>query len=160
MQSVSRLLPFHLVRLAVATSLVLTLSVGVLSMTGPAFAQSQECEALGKIFSKRQAVIDQINGFQKKQATPDVACAAFTRLGQLNGETIKALEKDGAWCHAPSEILPSLQAQSEQIAEAKKNACGAAEQHRKALNDAKTNNPLAGSDSVIGGQIKMPKGAL
>jgi hypothetical protein len=160
MQSLSRLFLFRLVRPAVAASLALTALVGVLGMTDPVFAQAQECEALGKIFSKRQAVIDQINGFQKKQATPDVACSAFTRLGQLNGETIKALEKDGAWCHAPSEILPSLQAQSEQIAEAKKNACGAADQHRKAQSDAKNNNPLAGSDSVIGGQIKMPKGAL
>jgi hypothetical protein len=160
MQSLSRPFLFRLARPAIVASLALTAWVGLVSLTGPAFAQAQECEALGKIFSKRQAVIDQINGFQKKHATPDVACSAFTKLGQLNAETIKALEKDGAWCHAPTEVLPSLQAQSEQIAEAKKNACGAADQQRKAQSDAKSHNPLAGSDSVIGGQIKMPKGAL
>ena len=131
-----------------------------LTLSGQAHAQAQECEALGKIFNKRQAVIEQINGFQKKQVTPDVACSAFTRLGQLTGETIKAIEQDGAWCHVPTEVLPNLQAQTAQIAEAKKNSCGAAEQHRKAQSDAKNNTPLSGGDSVIGGQIKMPKGAL
>ena len=55
---------------------------------------------------------------QKKQATPEAACSAFTKLGQLTGETIKAIEKDGAWCHVPGEILPSLKAQTPQIAEA------------------------------------------
>lgn len=129
--------------------------------SGQALAQAQECVELGKVFNKRQTVIEQINGFQKKQVTPDIACSAFTRLGQLTADTIKVIEKDGAWCHVPAEILPSLQAQTAQIAEARKNSCGAAEQHRKAQSDAaKTHNPLGGSDSVIGGQIKMPKGAL
>ena len=141
-------------RLAV-TALLLAL-IG----SSAARAQATECIELGKTFSKRQSVIDQINGFQKKQVSPDVACSAFTRLGQLTAETIKAVEKDGAWCHVPTEILPSLQSQTDQIAEARKNACGAADQHRKAQSDAKHNNPLGGSDSVIGGQIKMPKGAL
>ena len=106
MQSLSRPFLFRLARPAIVASLALTAWVGLVSLTGPAFAQAQE------------------------------------------------------WCHAPTEVLPSLQAQSEQIAEAKKNACGAADQQRKAQSDAKSHNPLAGSDSVIGGQIKMPKGAL
>ena len=131
-----------------------------LAYTGAARAQSAECVELGKIFNKRQTVIEQINGFQKKQASADVACSAFTRLGQLTADTIKAIEKDGAWCHVPNEVLPSLQSQTSQIAEARKNACGAADQHRKAQSEAKQHNPLGGSDSVIGGQIKMPKGAL
>jgi hypothetical protein len=80
----------------------------------------------------------------------------------LTGEAIKAVERDGAWCHVPGEILPSLQTQTPQIAEAKKSACTAAEQQHKAppVVMPKTANPLNGSDSVIGGQIKMPKGAL
>ena len=131
-----------------------------LAFAGQGRAQTPECVELGKIFNKRQAVIEQINGFQKKQVSPDVACSAFTKLGQLTTDTIKAIEKDGAWCHVPGEILPNLQNQTAQIAEARKNSCGVAEQHRKAQSDAKQNNPLSGGDSVIGGPIKMPKGAL
>ena len=131
-----------------------------LSSAGQALAQTPECVELGKLFNRRQAVIEQINGFQKKQVSPDAACSAFTKLGQLTTDTIKAIEKDGAWCHVPGEILPNLQNQTAQIAEARKNSCGAADQQRKAQSDAKQNNPLSGGDSVIGGQIKMPKGAL
>ena len=160
MQSVFRFSTLFLTGRAFSAGLVCSAFLLGLTLSGQAHAQAQECEALGKVFNKRQSVIEQINGFQKKQVTPDFACSAFTRLGQLTGETIKAIEKDGEWCHVPAEVLPSLQSQTAQIAEAKKNSCGAADQHRKAQSDAKVNNPLAGSDSVIGGQIKMPKGAL
>ena len=135
-------------------------SLLALSCAGQALAQTAECVELGKLFNRRQSVIEQINGFQKKQVSPDVACSAFTKLGQLTTDTIKAIEKDGAWCHVPGEILPNLQTQTAQIAEARKNSCGVADQQRKAQSDAKQNNPLSGGDSVIGGQIKMPKGAL
>ena len=160
MQSLSRFPTLFLTGHALAAGLACGVFLLGLTYSEKAQAQAQECVELGKVFNKRQSVIEQINSFQKKQVTPDIACSAFTRLGQLTGETIKAIEKDGEWCHVPTEVLPSLQSQTTQIAEAKKNSCGAAEQHRKAQNDAKNNNPLSGSDSVIGGQIKMPKGAL
>ena len=145
----------------VAARLLVTVPLLGAGICSQALAQSQECIELGKKVTGRQTVIEQINGFQKKQPTADAACAAFTRLQQLTVDAIKGIERDGAWCHVPGEILPSLQAQAPQIAEAKKNSCGAAEQQRKLQQgDPKTANPLSGGDSVIGGQIKMPKGAL
>ena len=131
----------------------------MLAMTGLANAQANECNALGMSFQKRQATIEQIQSFNKKPPTADVACASFTRLVSQTNELIKAVEENGAWCHVPQEILPGLQSQVPQIAEGRKNSCAAAEQQRKAKT-APSASPFGGGDSVIGGAVKMPKGAL
>jgi hypothetical protein len=72
---------------------------------------------------------------------------------------MKSIEDNGAWCHVPQEILPGLQSQLTQITEGRKNSCAAADQQRKAKS-APAASPFGGGDSVIGGAVKMPKGAL
>ena len=132
----------------------------LLGMAGLAQAQSNECNALGLSFQKRQATIEQIQSFNKKPPTPDLACASFSRLVAQTNELIKAIEDNGAWCHVPQEVLPGLQSQAPQIAEGRKNSCAAAEQQRKAKAAPPSTNPFSGGDSVVGGAVKMPKGAL
>ena len=131
----------------------------LIGMTGLAHAQANECNAMGMGFQKRQATIELIQSFNKKPPTADQACAAFTRLVSQTSELIKSVEENGAWCHVPQEILPGLQSQVPQIAEGRKNSCAAAEQQRKAKT-APSASPFGGGDSVIGGAVKMPKGAL
>lgn len=131
----------------------------MVGLTGVAQAQSTECTTLGLSFQKRQATVEQIQGFNKKPPTAEQACAAFTRLASQTSELVKSIEENGSWCHVPQEILPSLQAQVPQIAEGRKNSCNAADQQRKAKS-APSANPFGGGDSVIGGAVKMPKGAL
>ena len=128
-------------------------------MTGLAHSQSNECTALGHSFQKRQATVEQIQGFNKKPPSADQACAAFTRLVSQTNELMKSIEDNGAWCHVPQEILPGLQSQVPQITEGRKNSCAAADQQRKAKS-APSASPFGGGDSVIGGAVKMPKGAL
>ncbi len=131
----------------------------LLGMSGLAHAQSNECIALGEKFQKRQATIDQIQSFNKKPPTADLACTSFTRLVSQTNELMKSIEDNGAWCHVPQEILPGLQSQLPQITEGRKNSCVAADQQRKAKS-APAASPFGGGDSVIGGAVKMPKGAL
>ena len=133
--------------------------LAMLAMTGLAQAQSNECNALGEKFQKRQATIDQIQSFNKKPPSADQACASFTRLVTQTNELMKSIEDNGAWCHVPQEILPGLQSQLPQITEGRKNSCAAADQQRKAKS-APAASPFGGGDSVIGGAVKMPKGAL
>lgn len=146
-------------RKSVASLLVMPSLLFMFGMTGVAHAQSNDCNALGMNFQKRQATIELIQSFNKKPPTAEQACASFTRLVSQTNELMKAIEENGAWCHVPQEILPGLQSQVPQIAEGRKNSCAAADQQRKAKT-APSASPFGGGDSVIGGAVKMPKGAL
>lgn len=142
----------------IRAALAMMLMLGLLGSEA-ARAQSNECMALGKSFQNRQAAVEKVQAFHKSPPTADEACSAFTRLVNLTNELVKSVDENGAWCHVPPDVLPGLQIQAPQIAEARKKACNAAEQQRKAKT-APTHNPFGGGDSVIGGTVKMPKGAL
>ncbi|MFM8700443.1 MAG: hypothetical protein ACKOC1_03485 [Hyphomicrobiales bacterium] len=147
---------------------VASMSVAVLLSAGtiPAHAQgaSDPCASLGKLFSDRGKLIETIQGFQKKKPTAAQACNAFTSLAKLTTATIKATGQDGAWCHVPDNVLPSLESQQEDISKARSEACGVAANERKMQQRAGGSNarqgPLGGAGDILGGPVKLPQGAL
>ncbi len=135
------------------------LSAALLLSISPAAAQSNECEALARSFQTRMKSMQEVENFQKKRPTADQACSTFGRLQEQTVAAIGQVEKNGDWCHVPADVLPGLKTQQGQIAEARKNACNAAVQQRKAAEDAKKQGLLGGGD-IIGGPIRLPQGAL
>lgn len=125
----------------------------------PAAAQSKECEKLAKVFQSRMKTIQEVESFQTRRPTADRACGTFARLQEQTASAVAELERNGDWCHVPPDVLPGLKQQQDQIADARKNACGVAQQQRKSAEDAKRQGLLGGGD-IIGGPMRLPQGAL
>jgi hypothetical protein len=143
-------------------------------LSGPAQAQSDECQALGKVIQRQGELTQAAQGIGKKKMTPALiaqACSTFGQLAANTKEAIAKLEKDGAWCHAPPNILDALKASQGNISKAQSNACTAAsnvkkmEQQARAAQERQKKQmqgagPIGGGGDVLGGPIKVPQGAL
>lgn len=134
--------------------------------TGAASAQTAECDALKTKFEAFANQIKQAQGLAKSKAGPDKACGLFTQLQATQASLVPLLEKDGAWCHVPDQTLQGVKAQAEPIGKAKANACTAAvkfkqmEQQARKQQEQRGPGLMGGGDSVVGGPVKMPQGAL
>lgn len=127
----------------------------------PAFAQQSECEELGKVLNNYGSLMQRAQSFQKKKPTPDEACSVFTGLQNAGVNAVKALEKDGAWCHAPEQALVNIKSQQDQISKVKANACQVAAQMKKQMQQQQQQGPgLLGGGEVLGGPMRVPQGAL
>ena len=128
-------------------------------------AADDPCVALGKVMQDRMAVIQQVQGFKNKRPSAQEACSTFTSLAKLNSSSIAALERDGAWCHAPDGAVDGLKGQQGQIETARTNACKAAANQKNPgqAGGAPGKNPagpLGGTGDILGGPMKLPQGAL
>jgi len=124
-------------------------------------AADDPCQALGKVLSSRAQVIQEVQTFREKKPTADQACSAFTKLSKLNVSAVSAVERDGAWCRAPEDLASSLKGQQNDIDTAKKNTCKAAVDIKKAQkNGGGAPAPFGGGDGIVGGEMKLPQGAL
>ena len=90
------------------SALLAALAGCAMMAASPAFAQQSECEELGKTLNSYGALMQRAQGFQKKKPTPDEACSVFKGLQTAGLNAVKALEKDGAWCHAPEQALVNI----------------------------------------------------
>lgn len=134
--------------------------VGLLSGT-TVHAADDPCQALGKVLNGRAQIIQEVQSYREKKPTADQACAAFTKLAKLNVTAVAAVERDGAWCRAPEDLAGSLKNQQNEIDAAKKNACKVAVEMKKAQkNGGGTPAPFGGADGILGGDMKLPQGAL
>lgn len=140
---------------------------GTLLGAGPAAAQvSDDCIPLVKVMKEHGALMQRLNAMNKqKQKDANQFCSVFQQLGAKVNQAIPEVEKNGSWCHVPDNVLPALKASLPQIDKAKGQACGVAAQQRKMMNQQKAQQrggpgPLGGGDSVVGGPIRMPQGAL
>ena len=131
------------------------------SFSSLAFAAEDPCQALGKVLAGRVQVIQEVQSFREKKPTADQACAAFTNLSKINVTAIAAIERDGAWCRAPEDLAATLKKQQSDIDTGKKNACKAAAEMKKAQkNGGGAPAPFGGGDGIVGGDMKLPQGAL
>jgi hypothetical protein len=144
------------------------------ALPGVARAQSDECQALGKVIQRQGELTQAAQGIGKKKMTPALisqACSTFVQLAANTKEAIAKLEKDGAWCHAPPTILDALKASQPNITKAQSNACTASANVKKQMQQAKAQQeqqkkqmkgagPIGGGGDVLGGPIKVPQGAL
>jgi len=142
--------------------------IALLLSAGTSMALAQDaadpCAALGKLLADRGKVVQNIQGLQKKKPTAAQACDAFTSLSKLSTAAIKATEQDGAWCHVPENVLPSLEGQQADISKARSQACGVAANEKKMQQRAgggtAKQGPLGGTGDILGGPVKLPQGAL
>ncbi|MBM3637133.1 MAG: hypothetical protein FJX04_08655 [Alphaproteobacteria bacterium] len=125
-------------------------------------AADDPCQALGKVLNGRAQIIQEVQSYREKKPTADQACSAFTKLAKLNVNAVAAVERDGAWCRAPEDLAGSLKSQQNDIDAARKNACKAAVEMKKAQKNggAGAPAPFGGSDGILGGDTKLPQGAL
>ena len=126
-----------------------------------AYSADDPCQVLGKILNDCMQLIQQVQAYKQKKPTADEACAAFTRLSKFNVSAVSAIERDGAWCRAPEDLAGSLKTQQTEINKARQISCKAAEDMKKAQkNGGGSPKPFGGTDDILGGQTKLPQGAL
>lgn len=149
---------------ALAVGLGVVLAVALAPRT--AQAQSAECMGMMKVLKDRVTLLQQWQTMQKKkQATAPAACNLFTQLNAKVTTAIAEVEKNGTWCHAPDELLANLKDEQPKVSKARGDACKAASTQKqmeaqRARQQRSAPGPLGGGDSVVGGPIKMPQGAL
>ena len=124
-------------------------------------AADDPCKVLGKVLTERAQVIQEVQAYREKKPTADQACAAFTKLAKFNVSAVVAVERDGAWCRAPEDLAASLKSQQADIDKGKQSACKAAADMKKAQkNGGGSQAPFGGADGIVGGETKLPQGAL
>ncbi|WP_293867088.1 hypothetical protein [uncultured Alsobacter sp.] len=152
-----------LAALAVGAGVVLAVAL----TPGTARAQSSECVGVMKLLQDRVTLLQQWQTMQKKkQATAPAACNLFTQLNAKVAAAIVEVEKNGSWCHVPDQVLPTLKDEQPKVSKARGDACKAVQMQKKMeaqraqQQQRGAPGPLGGGDSVVGGPIKMPQGAL
>lgn len=131
--------------------------------SGRALAQDAACEELGKKLNNYGALMQKAQGFQKKKPTADEACALFTNLQSAGKTVIPALDQNGAWCHVPENAISNIKAQQDQISKVRANACNVAAQMKKQQQQQQqgpAGGGLLGGGDVLGGPMRVPRGAL
>lgn len=151
-----------LAAIAVGIGVVLAVSLA----PGSARAQSAECQGMIKLLQDRVNLLQQWQTMQKKkQVSAAGACNLFTQLSGKVSAAIVEVEKNGTWCHVPDQVLPGLKDEQPKVNKARGDACKAVQMQKKmeaqrAQQQRSAPGPLGGGDSVVGGPVKMPQGAL
>lgn len=143
-------------------------AIALAAGVAPASAQSQVagCEDLNKTWLAFTSQIQQAQALGKAKAGPDKACAVLTKLQATQASLLPMLEKDAAWCHVPPQAIEGVKQQGPQISKVKNDACNAAvkfkQMEAQARKQQQERGPglMGGGDSIVGGPIKMPQGAL
>jgi hypothetical protein len=151
------------------TIAVLAGAAAGLVATSAARAQS-ECDQLAKMLKTNSDLVQSFSAKSKaKKITAPEACVQLGQIQSGSATLIKALEANGAWCHAPDNILPQVKQLTENVSKSRAQACKVAEQMKKMQAqqaqqqrgpDGKPMGPLGGTGDILGGPIKVPQGAL
>jgi hypothetical protein len=152
-----------------ASGLVATLGLAAaLFGANPARAQATGCEQIQKLLQQRQAIVADINSSQKskKQMTPQDACNKLGSLVSNGNNALKFATANQDWCQIPPSFIEGMKADNEKAAGIRGKACNAVRQQADMMRKAQqaqrqqSNNPFGGSDSVTGGPMRVPQGAL
>ena len=140
---------------------------------GPARAQApSSCEQGAAMLKSRAPLIQRIQGFAKNRPTAAQACAAFNQLSANGTRVLKWLDANGSWCQVPEQVSATLKADQERVSKVRAQTCNVAAQQAKmegqmrqqaqqwAAQGGAERNPLGGADTVVGGDLKLPQGAL
>jgi hypothetical protein len=150
---------------AIAT---LGLALASLLVAAPANAQISGCEEMQKLLQERQSIVASLNAASKskRKLTPQQACSTLGRLVGNGNSTLKFAAANMDWCQIPANFVDGMKADNEKAAGIRNRACDAVKQHaamqRRAQKQAQQqgNNPFGGGDSVTGGGVRIPQGAL
>lgn len=137
----------------------------------PAHAQaSNDCAQLQTLLGQRQGLVKQLNLGGKVKMTPQQAC---TRLSALTGNgtrTLTFMSANKDWCRIPDEFLTNFKNDHQRTVGFRGQACRAvtqqAQMQRRAAQAQATQRQgaeqggFSGSDSITGGPMRVPQGAL
>jgi hypothetical protein len=135
----------------------------LLSGAGPAMAQQAGCAAdFQKFMAPRQALIERINGFQKRRPSAQQACSTLGQLVSADSRLGKWVDENKDWCQIPEEMVEQLKTGAGQAQRARGQACGAAKQQASAVARARAQQRAAqgGGAPAVGSGVRLPSGAL
>ncbi len=126
------------------------------------------CEEIQKLLGERQAIVTQLNNASKakRKLTPQQACSTLGRLVNNGNATLKFAGANQDWCQIPASFMDGMKADNEKAAGIRNQACNAVKQQaamqRRAQQQAaqQGSNPFGGADSITGGTLRVPQGAL
>ncbi len=135
---------------------------------GQASAQVSGCDEMQKLLQTRQSIVATLNTASKakRKMTPQQACGTLGKLVSNGSETVKFATANQAWCQIPDQFIEGIKADNAKAATIRNQACNAVKQQaalqRKAQQQAQQGgaNPFSGSDSITGGALRVPQGAL
>lgn len=148
----------------------LGLAATALFDASPANAQPSGCEQIQKLLQERQSIVASLNASQKtkKKLTPQQACSTLGRLVNNGSAALKFATANQDWCQIPGTFIDGIKADNEKAANVRNQACNAVKQQaemirraqRQAQQQQQGSNPFGGADSVTGGAMRVPQGAL
>lgn len=151
-------------------TLKLAAALAGLGLAEPTLAQVPSgCENLQKLVQERQSIVQQLNASSKakRKMTPQQACGTFNRLVGNGNALIKFATANQDWCQIPATFVDGMKADNEKADNFRGQACNAVKQQaamqRKAQQQAQQRqgaNPFGGADSITGGAMRVPQGAL
>ena len=138
---------------------------GMTALAAPAAAMPESCQKeFNPLMEKRQAYMNQINGFQKRKPTAPVACNAFGGLASSNRKLVEWMESQKDWCQIPDDMLNGIKDQQGQIDKVRGTACDAAAKQAKMMGEARRRAAQSQRQQQggpgIGGGVRLPQGAL
>lgn len=153
-----------------ASGFIATLGFAAVSCldASPASAQASGCEQMQKLLQERQAIVGQLNASSKtkRKLTPEQACGTLGRLVNNGSAALKFASANLDWCQIPASFVEGLKADNDKAAGIRNQACNAVKQQaalqRRAQQQAQqqSNNPFGGADTITGGTLRIPQGAL
>lgn len=151
-------------------TLKLAAALAGLGLIEPALAQAPSgCENMQKLVQERQAIVQGLNASAKakRKLTPQQACGTLGRLVGNGNSLLKFATANQDWCQIPASFIDGMKADNEKAANIRNQACNAVKQQaamqRRAQQQAQQQqgaNPFGGADSVTGGPMRVPQGAL
>jgi hypothetical protein len=128
-------------------------------------AQSDECQSLAKLLKSNSEMVQRFQAEAKsKKLNPQQACSSLSAIQSTSNSLAKALEANGAWCHAPDNLLPQIKQLAANVGKSRAQACSVAEKMKKMQSQQAQGGgkqgPLGGTGDILGGPIKVPQGAL
>jgi hypothetical protein len=160
-----------IMRRQAASGMIAALGLAVTAFfdASPANAQASGCEQIQKLLQERQSIVASLNSAQKakKKLTPQQACGTLGRLVNNGSAALKFATANQDWCQIPATFIDGIKTDNEKAADIRNKACNAVKQQAELIRRAQQqaqrqqgNNPFGGSDSVTGGAIRVPQGAL
>jgi hypothetical protein len=126
-------------------------------------ADNATCGVIEKSLIERKSIIEKIEAYQKgkPKATPQEACAIFTKLVNNGAAGIKWLDTNKDWCAIPDTFAERYKQDHTKMVEVKGKTCSMAAKAAtmQKQQSAKQENQLFGGPGLTG-SFKLPQGAM
>ncbi len=158
-------------RLRMASGVIATMGLVAAAFidAAPVRAQASGCEKMQALLQERQSLVASLNAAQKskRKLTPQQACSTMGRLVSNGATTVKFATDNQDWCQIPPTFIEGMKTDNQKATNIRNQACNAVKQQadmiRRAQQQAQGGggaNPFSGGDSITGGGMRIPQGAL